>query len=378
MKTLRFLIIGLLAAVAFTVRAQLVITNSGSFSVGYYDLLITNTPSVGNSGHSYTANLTTQTAAQTAAPVIAEAITPDLQDLADSLQDDPVQIFNYVHDHIRFDVYFGSKKGSTVTFMEKSGNDFDQSALLVALLRAAGYTNTGYQMGLVSLPFDASDGSHRDIHHWFSLNFPNTNWSTTYNYLDGLRTYREYPSGSLVNLANNSVALLHLWVTLTNAGTTYYLDPSFKVSEPIAGISLATAMGSTPNLISNALMTAAAGQDFGCPNGNFYVTNLNETALRGVLAGYTTSMIGYLASNFPNASVQQIVGGQYIVPSTNTALIQSPLLAQVNPSGGPLTTNFVNIPTNYMSTLTFNFGGTSYFWYTPALQGCRLALVYGS
>ena len=58
---------------------------------------------------------------------VAEAITPQIQALADGLQDDPVQIFNYVHDHIKFVLYFGSKKGAELTLLEKSGNDFDQS-----------------------------------------------------------------------------------------------------------------------------------------------------------------------------------------------------------------------------------------------------------
>src|SRR5689334_11868520 len=107
---------------------------------------------------------------------IAEPVTARIQTLADGLQDDPVRIFNYVHDNIRYIVYFGSKKGAELTLLEKSGNDFDQCALLVALLRAAGYTNSqwsdkgvGYQFGWMLLPYDNPDGSHRDIHHWFGL-----------------------------------------------------------------------------------------------------------------------------------------------------------------------------------------------------------------
>src|SRR2546428_10189399 len=80
-------------------------------------------------------------------PAVAEAITPEIQALARGLENDPLRIFNYVHDHIRYVLYFGSKKGAQLTLLEKSGNDFDQCALLVALLRAAGYTNAGYQFG---------------------------------------------------------------------------------------------------------------------------------------------------------------------------------------------------------------------------------------
>src|SRR5207248_9750723 len=99
---------------------------------------------------------------------IAEAITPDIAALARGLENDPLRIFNYVHDHIRYVLYFGSKKGAQLTLLEKSGNDFDQCALLVALLRAAGFTNTGYsagyEFGPMSLPYDSAD--HQDLHHW--------------------------------------------------------------------------------------------------------------------------------------------------------------------------------------------------------------------
>ena len=77
---------------------------------------------------------------------IAEAITPDIQALAGNLGNDPTRIFNYVHDQIRYVHYFGSKKGAELTLLERSGNDFDQCALLSALLQAAGYS-PGYQFG---------------------------------------------------------------------------------------------------------------------------------------------------------------------------------------------------------------------------------------
>ena len=87
-------------------------------------------------------------------PAVAEAVTPEIQTLADILDDDPLRIYNYVHDNIRQVLYFGSKKGAQLTLLEKSGNDFDQCALLVALLRAAGYSNNvGYQCGLQTPPF---------------------------------------------------------------------------------------------------------------------------------------------------------------------------------------------------------------------------------
>ena len=45
-------------------------------------------------------------------PTSPTTITPEIQALADGLQDDPVKIYNYVHDHIKYVLYFGSKKGA--------------------------------------------------------------------------------------------------------------------------------------------------------------------------------------------------------------------------------------------------------------------------
>src|SRR5207248_3207584 len=91
---------------------------------------------------------------------IAEAITPEIQALARGLENDPVRIFYYVNNYIDYVLYFGSKKGAQLTLLEKSGNDFDQSALLVALLRAAGCSNVGYQFGWVGIPYDKDPNNY--------------------------------------------------------------------------------------------------------------------------------------------------------------------------------------------------------------------------
>jgi len=317
-------------------------------------------------------------------PAIAEAVTPRIQALADGLQHDPVRIFNYVHDTIRYVVIFGSKKGAELTLLEKSGNDFDQSALLVALLRAAGYTNSqwsnggvGYQFGWQQIPYDNPDGSHRDIHHWFGLSLNNTNWNYTSSYLSVLLGTRFFPLRQSMD-SSNTYAFQRVWVTLTTGGTNYFLDPAFKVSEPVAGIALPLAMGSTASGISNALMTAAAGTVFGNPSTNYYVTNLSETTIRSTLTGYTTSLLSYLQSNYPNASVKDVLGGQRIVPATNTVLSQSTLFPTLNMNGTMPVTNWFNQPTNMMSTLGISFAGFNYNLFMPQLQGRRLSLTVGS
>ncbi len=364
MKTLRFLILGFLTA-TIVCHAQ-VITNSGWFLVDCPDFS-TLTNETTDSESSW-AQPKFSSMGVPAPPNIAEAITPEIQELADGLQHDPVKIYNYVHDHIRYILYFGSKKGAQLTLLEKSGNDFDQCALLVALLKASGF-NPNYEFGWMLLPYDNPDGSQRDLRHWLGLSMDNTNWVTTSAYLNYLfKSLRFYPADAY-NFDNNTFAFQRVWVTLPIAGTNYYLDPSFKLCQPISNtINLPSATGFN----SNTLMSAAGGTLT-----NNYISGLNEAALRGTLAGYTSNLLGYLQNNYPNASVGQILGGQYIIPSTNIVLSQTLLFPVTNLNGTMPVVSWANQPTNMMYTLSVALRDANCKWsiYTPQLQGQRLSLT---
>ncbi len=292
-------------------------------------------------------------------------MTPEIQALARGLENDPLRIFNYVHDHIRHVLYFGSKKGAQLTLLERSGNDFDQSALLVALLQAAGYTNTGYQFGLLQMPYDSAD--HNDLHHWLGLTLVNTNWSNTTEYFSWLLGTRGYPFYLDVD-QTNTLAFHRVWVTLTIGTNTYYLDPAFKVSEPVTGINLPSAMG----LSTNDLLTAAGGTAT-----TDYVQSLNEGALRNKLRDYTTNLVNFIQTNCPNASVEQVLGGQQVTTWTN-GLSQSRLFPTDDYGGQMPVVNWTSEPTNLMASLTISLASTNYQWFIPALQGQRLSLTFDS
>ena len=61
-----------------------------------------------------------------------------IEELASSLDHSPLKIFNWVRNHIEFDAYVGSRRGAAETLRLRAGNDTDQAALLIALLRSAG------------------------------------------------------------------------------------------------------------------------------------------------------------------------------------------------------------------------------------------------
>jgi RHS repeat-associated protein len=66
-------------------------------------------------------------------------ITPEIVELAKSLDWNPVRIYEWVQENIETEWYWGSMKGAQETLRQRSGNDADQAALLIAMLRSAGF-----------------------------------------------------------------------------------------------------------------------------------------------------------------------------------------------------------------------------------------------
>ncbi len=75
-------------------------------------------------------------------------LSPEISHLAESLGWNPARIYQWVQQNIKTEWYWGAMKGATETLRQKSGNDADQAALLVALLRAANFP-TRYVRGVI-------------------------------------------------------------------------------------------------------------------------------------------------------------------------------------------------------------------------------------
>lgn len=80
-------------------------------------------------------------------------ITQEIQDLALSLGGDPLSIFNWVRQEVRFVPSFGSIQGSEGCRVSLECNAHDTASLLIALLRAAG-TPARYALGTLDVPAD--------------------------------------------------------------------------------------------------------------------------------------------------------------------------------------------------------------------------------
>ena len=80
-------------------------------------------------------------------------ITDEIKNLATRLENDPIQIYTWVHNNIRFIPSYGSIQGASMTLQNMRGNSFDIAALLSALLRAVG-TSTRFVYGTINVPIE--------------------------------------------------------------------------------------------------------------------------------------------------------------------------------------------------------------------------------
>jgi len=394
MKTLRLLALAWLLS-AMACRGQDVNFGAGWWSstnatyIGstndYSPEILFPSPSYGNICGPFTVT------SQTGQPVISEVATLELSSLAANLQNDPKRIFDYVHNNIRYVHYFGAKKGAYLTFLEGSGNDFDQCALFVALIRAAS-TNSGisypvhYQFGLMEMPYSATN--NLDMQHWFGFNVPpvsgGTSGTTLTEMLKGFNALRNYPYyedntgiDALIVAGDNTYNnfIFHrVWVRLTYGGTDYYLDPAFKISTFTPGINVTNAFGfNASNVFSNAASGATITTD--------YAQHLNWTNLSNKLTAYTTNLLSYLTMN-SNLSVEQVISGydvQQTISQTLPCLTFQPVTTfngQDGLNGTIPILEWDNIPTNYMVNLIMQIDNINTNFFFPALQARKVSLTF--
>ena len=272
--------------------------------------------------------------------------TPEIVELARGLMNDPKLIYDYVHNNIDYVPYYGSLKGATLTLLDGSGNDFDQASLMIALLRASGYT-AQYVYGTMTIP-----GSQ--LANWGGVDQTTTAIGSL------------WPSGGvpMSNLqADGRATIDRVWVQATISGTNYLFDPAFKTYNSTSKINLSTAMNySQTDFLSAATSGATVGSD--------YVKSINEANIRSRLATYSNNLVSTIRSQYPNKNVEDIVGGRSIVPTMTTQY------STTLPFSPTVTSAFTDISADKITTLRIQHVGIDYTIQTPDLAGKRLTLTY--
>ncbi|MEI6605821.1 MAG: RHS repeat-associated core domain-containing protein [Verrucomicrobiota bacterium] len=314
------------------------------------------------------------------------ASNPEIVSLAASLGNDPVKIYDYVRNHIEYTCYDGSRKGAVLTLLEGSGNDYDQCALLIALLNAADYTQTQYCKATMGMPYTGNNDNN--VMEWLGLPDeprPGQTFYQAFGYglpagMTDLQAKRLFLATNYFNRFGlysgwwptdyGLVGVKRTWVQLTVNDIPYQLDPAFKRYEEISGLDFATLSGYNRNSLLSAVSTTAAD--------SLSYQGLDDSKLRNGsegqvgLVGLTATLLGTIRNDYPGLSVDEIVSGRRIVPVDHASLSA----ASFDP-GGVTVTRAADIWDADFSSIQFSIGTTNLYTAKLAdLAGGRLSLTF--
>lgn len=275
---------------------------------------------------------------------------PEIAALARGLMFNPKNIFDYVHNRIEYVPYFGALKGALLTHLDGKGNDFDQAALLVELLRASGYT-AQYVYGEMRIPGE-------QLANWLGVEW----LGASDGYLPIGRVLGNNAIPATIWSNDGTATVNRVWVKATIDGQEYLFDPAFKEHQFIDKIDLASAIGYDQQGLIDA---AATGADIGSD----YVQDLNEANLNEHLSTLTNNFLATIRSNYPNDDLGEIVGGRKIVETTLETYPTSLPYVEAE------TATWDDIPAEYIATLRIQFFGFDYTIDIPELSGQRLTLA---
>ncbi len=280
----------------------------------------------------------------------ATTATNEIIELARALRYDPKLIYDYVHNHIDYVPYFGSLKGATLTYLDRSGNDFDQASLMIALLRESSNYNTS--IGVVQFVYGQLNIPYADLANWIGVDNNNTIIGTVI--ASGGIPITLYPTYAQVN---------RVWIKANINGSDYLFDPAFKSYQYTGKIDIGGATGYN----QSELLSAAS---IGATIGSNYVQNINETNISNKLETYSTSLANTIRSQYPNSDIKEIIGGRSIVQSNlneySTTLPFSPAV----------TATWDEIPQDKTATLRIQHVGIDYTLNIFDLSGKRFTLTY--
>ncbi|HUW14729.1 MAG TPA: transglutaminase domain-containing protein, partial [Anaerolineae bacterium] len=271
--------------------------------------------------------------------------SPEMQALAAGLDNDPQLIYEYVHNHYDFVPTWGLVKSPEETYLAKAGNAFDLAALLVALLRAAGY-EAEFAFGNVRLSPDQF-----------------TNWVGVTDMQAALWVF--WNGGIAAEMVINGFSVEHVWTRVKIAGTWHPLDPSFKSYTTRQPLDLATLLGYDRNGFLASAQTGSTVQAN-------YVRNINEANINGRLAQYGTNLATHLRANLSFAYLHEVIGGREILPETLDGY-PTELPYTVLESRGTAQ----EIPGDLVHRLHIQLPGIDYRANLPDVAGERITIFYG-
>ena len=278
------------------------------------------------------------------AETIEVQFTPEIKAKAQELGNNPVKIYEWVRNNIEFVPTWGSIQGAQMTMQTKQGNAFDTASLLIALLRAAGI-HARYVTGTVELPI-------ANVMNWAG-DFTDPMAALDFMSSGGIPTKALTAGGKIV-----AARFEHVWVeafvdyipsrgakhVVGKEDTWIKLDPTFKQHNYTQGLDIKNAVpfdaqGFLTQLQSTATVNEAEG----------YVTGVNSLYTQQTMQDYQTRVQSYIETNYPNATIGDVLGKKEIVKQEFPYLLGTlPYRTAVKGA------TFTSIPDTLRHKLSFN------------------------
>ncbi len=217
-----------------------------------------------------------------------------IDELAYALEYNPTNIYEFVRNNIRSELYAGHKRSADRVIQDGAGNDCDQAGLLIALLRASGF-DAAYRVGAVNFPVFGNNGLNLSS----MLGVDNQQDAIVLMAGNNLPIY----SGSGDSIDNQ----LYTWVVMTNGTDIVELDPFFKPSSFFDGIDV----GTWSSYARSNLYAAAGGTI-----GSNQVSNLDSDEVADYLTELTANLCAEFREQIPNGSVEDILKTEAIIPQS--------------------------------------------------------------
>lgn len=284
--------------------------------------------------------------ASPSAPTASARITA----LARALESDPDRIYQFVRNSIAFEPQFGLHKGADGVLLDGAGGAFDQSQLMIELLRASGYS-ARYVLGTVNLTgAEAASILRVETARQACILLASAGTPATVN---------GSTDCSALGASLTSAQMLHVWVEAQIGGTWYAFDPSLKQTTKITGIDVWANAGTNAGA---AWSNVASGVSSGQAN----LTGVNTASIQAKLDGYATTLQTNLIANHSEKSLRQLAGGWEIV-RTEAQLRDAAL-----PNQASVSTRWSgDVPVPYRATLRIQTAGFDQTLDLPSMYGWR-------
>ncbi|CDM67394.1 Hypothetical protein CM240_0224 [Clostridium bornimense] len=235
-------------------------------------------------------------------------ITEVIKKKSDELSDNPLDIYKFVRNNVDFEAYAGSRKGAAGALEQLAGNDYDQSSLLIALLRSKNIP-ARYVTGTV-------DVSVENAMVWTGAETPKVAADMLASM--GNKTTAITSGGEIV-----TIRIEHVWVEaycslceyrgqgeVTDEKEWIPFDPSFKTYKKVEG---------TINSVEKDIETSDIADDFYYggvkTEDNFGVKNIYNDDLKYAADDIKSQLEKYInEETLEGKRLIDVVGGLEIIP----------------------------------------------------------------